>query len=106
MCAKFSNVPGVTIDKGLDLLRDKLSEKEKEVERLKREVKELDEQFNDIALKNIKLRDKNKKASKIIADLKRQDKISDINALEEEIIRLLKENKRLENKISLVKEML
>lgn len=102
----YNTIAGVTIDKGLDMLQAKLKEKEKKVYQLQKEIEHLKESNQKFALKNLKLKNKNKKASKIIADLKRKEGISDITALEKEVIRLIKENQRLKDKIDTIKNIL
>ena len=102
----YNSIAGVTVEKGLDMLRENLKEKEKKVYQLQKEIEHLEESNQKFALKNLKLKNKNKKASKIIADLKRKEGISDISALENEVIRLIKENQHLKDKIDIIKNIL
>ena len=102
----YNSIAGVTIDKSLDMLRNNLEEKQNEIITLKKEIKELKESNQKLALKNLRLNNKHSRAGKIIADFKRKEQITDTTALEEEIIQLIKTNKRLEHKIELIKELL
>jgi predicted RNase H-like nuclease (RuvC/YqgF family) len=102
----YSKFEGVLTNTALDMQKSTIEEQGKEIRELRNIIHDLEKENSKLVIENERISGKNIKAAKIIADLKRKENINDVSALEDEVIRLIKENKRLETKISSIKDMI
>lgn len=102
----YPDVEGVLTTTALDMQKSTIEEQAKEIRKLRSLVEDLKEKNSKLVIGNERVASKNIKAAKIIADFKRKENITDVSALEEEVIRLIKENKKLKTKIAFIKDMI